>query len=149
MILYLVKKYDPECKLWSHDIKEQANIEQWLMLQMSGQGPTIGQAFWFRYYHSEPLLSAYKRYVDETKRILSVVEGQLSRASSGGYLVLGRLTIADISFLAWYEEAFMVEVDIEKEYPQTHAWMAKMLARPAIQKAHKGRSFIPAPKIID
>jgi glutathione S-transferase len=46
ILLYLVKHYDLEYKLWSTDDNEQSNILEWLFYQVSGYGPYIGQAFW-------------------------------------------------------------------------------------------------------
>jgi glutathione S-transferase len=101
IILYVCKKYDTEYKLWAPTIEEQAQIETWLLYQATGQGPYIGQAFWFMHYHHERLESATERYVAETKRVLGVLEKQLKREGSEGWLVLGRITAADISFLHW------------------------------------------------
>src|ERR1700685_783226 len=47
ILLYLVKHYDPEYKLWSKDEDEQSHILEWLFFQVSGFGPYIGQAFWY------------------------------------------------------------------------------------------------------
>jgi len=47
ILLYLVKHYDPEYKLWSKDDDEQSHILEWLFFQVSGFGPYIGQAFWY------------------------------------------------------------------------------------------------------
>jgi glutathione S-transferase len=101
IILYLCKKYDKEYKLWAPSVEEQAQIETWLLFQASGQGPYIGQAMWFMHYHSERVESATDRYLAETRRVLGVLERQLARDGSGGWLVLGRITAADISFLHW------------------------------------------------
>jgi len=46
ILLYLVKHYDHEYKLWSKDDNEQSNIIEWLFFQVSGFGPYLGQAFW-------------------------------------------------------------------------------------------------------
>ena len=47
ILFYLVKHYDPEYKLWSSDDDEQSNITEWLIYQVSGFGPYIGQAMWY------------------------------------------------------------------------------------------------------
>ena len=47
ILLYLVKHYDSEYKLWSKDDNEQSNILEWIFFQVSGYGPYIGQAFWY------------------------------------------------------------------------------------------------------
>src|SRR5271170_1963927 len=97
ILLYLVKHYDPEYKLWSKDDNEQSNIMEWLFFQVSGFGPYIGQAFWypsqefrmlicrFSFYHKEKIPSAVDRYVNEVKRVLSVLEGHLQKPENKGY----------------------------------------------------------------
>ena len=47
ILLYLVKHYDPQQKIWSNDDDEQTLITQWLFFQVSGYGPYAGQAFWY------------------------------------------------------------------------------------------------------
>lgn len=114
------------------------------MLQVSGQGPTIGQAFWFGYWHSEILPGAYKRYVHETKRILGVLEDWLKDRQ---WLVNEKMSIADVSFLAWYEEAFMVDVDIKEAFPKVNMWLEKMKALPEIVAGSVGREMIAPAKL--
>ena len=96
---------------------------------------------WFIHYHQEYVPSAEIRYREETRRVLGVLEKQLSREGSGGWLVLGRITIADLSFLHWYLHAYRIEVYIETEFPEVWKWMERMKARPAIKAANAGARF--------
>ncbi|KAK9469998.1 glutathione S-transferase [Dipodascopsis tothii] len=139
IILYLVKKYDTEHKLYPADVSEQAIVDTWLFYQVSGFGPYLGQAFWFKYFHGEQIPSAIDRYVAEARRNLKVLEGRLSAEGSNGWLALGRITIADISFLQWVQLVKNIEINIETEYPAVHAWIEAMLAREAIKKANVGQ----------
>lgn len=69
--------------------------------------------------HPEKLPSAITRYLDETRRVLSVLDGVLA-ASPSGYLVGGKPTIADLSFVQWNTGAMelsLTDVDFSKEYP--------------------------------
>ena len=136
--------YDAKNTLWPKSIFEQSQINQWLMLQASGQGPTIGQAFWFGYWHHEIIPSAYKRYVDETKRILTVLEKWLDDKK---WLVGEKMSIADVSFLSWYEEAYLVDVDLETEFPVVERWLGTMKAIPEIVKGSEGREMIKPKKL--
>ena len=136
--------YDTEHTLWPRGIFEQSQVNQWLMLQASGQGPTIGQAFWFGYWHHEVLPTAYKRYVGETKRILSVLEQWLSERK---WLVGEKMFIADVSFLSWYEEAYLVDVDISLEFPSVEKWLETMKKVPEIIEGSKGREMIRPKKL--
>ena len=91
------------------------------------------KAMWFTHYHVEELPSARERYVAESRRVLSVVEKRLSREGGGGWLVLGRITAADISFLHWWLHAHRVGISIESEFPIVWAWMQRMMARPGVK----------------
>ena len=70
--------------------------QQWLFFQASGQGPYFGQAAWFARWHHEKLPSAIDRYITEVRRIYGVLESVLQK---NGWLVGGKLTVADISFV--------------------------------------------------
>ena len=93
-MLYLVKHYDTSNKLWSTNEDEQAQIMQWLFFQSSGVGVIQGQAVWFSKYHAEKLPSAIERYVNELKRVLGVLEIELSKPENKGWLVGDRITVA-------------------------------------------------------
>ncbi|KAI5805169.1 glutathione S-transferase [Geopyxis carbonaria] len=141
IILYVLKKYDTAYKLWDASIEGQSQIEVWLLFQASGQGPYVGQAMWFTHYHHEKLESARVRYVNETRRVLGIVQNQLNREGSNGWLVLGRITAADISFLHWYRHVQRFGVFIESEYPAVWEWMQRMIARPGVERASRGAEF--------
>ncbi|KIV77058.1 hypothetical protein PV11_08894 [Exophiala sideris] len=144
ILLYLVTLYDTEHKLYPKDVFEQSKVNQWMMLQASGQGPTMGQAFWFGYWHDEVLPSAYKRYVDETKRILNVLEIWLKERK---WLVGEKMSIADVSYFSWYEEAYLVDVDLAKEFPAVNSWFETMKALPVIVAGSVGREMIKPKKL--
>ncbi|RPA91794.1 glutathione S-transferase C-terminal-like protein [Choiromyces venosus 120613-1] len=141
ILLYLVKKYDTTYRLWARTLEDQALIETWLLFQVSGQGPYLGQAMWFAHYHSEIVPSAQDRYVGETRRVLRVLAKQLGREGSKGWLVLGRFTVADLSFLQWYLHAYRIGINIQEEYPVVWEWLQRMQERPAVAKANVGSVF--------
>lgn len=103
---------------------------------MSGQGPYFGQAIWFTRYHSEKLPSAITRYRNEIKRVTMVLDKVLADRE---YLVGGKCTYADLAFIPWFKSVPIAfgdeEVDLAKEYPNFGAWMERLSARPAVQKA--------------
>ncbi len=91
--------------------------------------PYFGQAFWFLRLHPEKVPSAVERYQKEILRVFSVLDGVLAKSPSG-YLVGGKLTIADLSFVSWNRGALLLilnvgegigPVDVEKEYPAFYA----------------------------
>ncbi|KUJ17102.1 glutathione S-transferase C-terminal-like protein [Mollisia scopiformis] len=144
IITYLLTLYDPLFTLHPSSPFLQSEVNSWVALQVSGQGPTIGQAFWFGYWHSEILPSAYNRYVEETKRILGVLEGRLEGRE---WLVGNKMSVADVGFLAWYEEAFMVDIEIEREFPRCWGWIGRMKVVPEIVEGSVGREMIAPRKL--
>ncbi|TFY68547.1 hypothetical protein EVJ58_g943 [Rhodofomes roseus] len=135
IMLYLVEKYDIEHKISvsdSNDSNEKFEQLQWLFFQASGQGPYFGQAVWFMGSHSEKVLSAIERYQKETIRVLSVLDGVFSKRE---WLVGGKCTIADLSFIPWSHWALRSilkdypGLDVAKDYPAFYRWHFAMLAR--------------------
>ena len=71
-------------------------------------------------FHPDRVQSVIKRYQDETLRVFGVLDGVLAKSE---WLVGGKCTIADLSFIPWNRLAIMVplkDVDVEKEFP--HVW---------------------------
>ncbi len=110
---------------------------QWLHFQMGGIGPMFGQVGFFNkfagkaYEDKRPL----KRYVDESKRLLGVMEERLRGRQ---WIMDDEYTIADISMFGWvrniigfYEARELVAFDSLKAVP---AWLERGLARPAVQR---------------
>ncbi|KAI0731036.1 glutathione S-transferase C-terminal-like protein [Earliella scabrosa] len=139
IILYLVDKYDTQKKLTVTDEKDKYSLIQWLFFQASGQGPYFGQAVWFMRIHPERVPSAAERYQKETQRVISVLDGVLAKSPSG-WLVGGKPTVADLSFIPWNRGALIyilkdVEgVDIQKQYPAFYAWHEKLCEREPVKR---------------
>jgi len=141
IIDYLVENYDKERKLsFTPGTPEYFHAKQWLYFQMSGQGPYFGQASWFTRFHPENIQSVLDRYYNEIRR----VSGVLNRALQGQeWLVGGKYSYADVSFVTWYEAvAPMVAdtFDISKEFPNLRAWLDRMKARPAVASVLKAKA---------
>ena len=84
---YLVDTYDKENKLDGENTKDKWLVKQFLMFQMSGQGPYFGQMFWYNVFEPESIPSAKKRYADQTDRVLMVLDKCLEGKE---YLVGGK-----------------------------------------------------------
>ncbi|KAK4246141.1 glutathione S-transferase [Corynascus novoguineensis] len=147
IIEYLVERYDADRKLsFAPGIDEAYHTKQWLYFQTTGQGPYFGQATWFKMYHHERVPSAFERYVGEVKRVSGVLEryleSQKTKTNSnseddGPWLVGGKLTFADISFIPWYcwMEWFLDDEEFSlDEYPTVKDWLDRMRARPSVAK---------------
>ena len=87
--------------------------------------PYFGQAFWFIKFRPEKVPSAIERYQKETVRVISVLDTVLSKPENGGWLVGGKPTIADLSFVTWNNGAINISIkdfaDVEKDYPAFYA----------------------------
>ncbi|OSD08171.1 glutathione transferase Ure2p class [Trametes coccinea BRFM310] len=138
IIMYIVDKYDKERKLSFGDTSDDKyTLLQWLFFQASGQGPYFGQAFWFMLYHPERIPSAVERYQKEILRVIGVLDGVLAKQE---WLVGGKLTVADLSFVPWNVVAVenivkgLADVDLEKQFPAFYKWHQKLIARPVVAK---------------
>ncbi|KAI0323914.1 glutathione S-transferase C-terminal-like protein [Cubamyces sp. BRFM 1775] len=140
ILTYLVDKYDPEGKISVKGFEEKIHQLQWLFFQSSGQGPYFGQVSWFQFFHSEKIPSAIERYQKEILRVFGVLESVLSKQE---WLVGGKLTIADLSFIPW--NVFAVNIllkdapgynGVEKDFPALHKWHSALLARPSVKKVY-------------
>ena len=140
IIEYLVDTYDKENSIsFTAGSKEFYEAKQWLFYQASGQGPYFGQAMWFNFFHAEKLPSAVDRYINEIRRVSTVLETVLKNKK---FLVGGKYSYVDTSFLPWYliiSQRFADRLNFETEFPNLHAWLERTKARPAVMKATKDR----------
>ncbi|KAF2244525.1 glutathione S-transferase domain-containing protein [Trematosphaeria pertusa] len=144
IILYLVEQYDTQGRLTHGDKVVERNLErQWLMFQMSGQGPYFGQAAWFNILHPERIPSAMARYSAEVRRILSILDGHLATSP---YLVGDKLTYADFSFIPWNS---MVDIlpgeskeEVFKGYKNVVRWQDSIMARDSWKKCVDTRAIL-------
>jgi len=131
---YLIDTYDTDKKLTYTTSPEKYQVVQWLMFQMSGQGPYFGQAAWFQHFHPEKIPSAIDRYVKEIERVLGVLDSVLKDKE---YLVGDgkKCTYADLAFITWgVAVPFLTKIDVAGSYPNYHRWMQALCERPAVKK---------------
>jgi glutathione S-transferase len=133
ILIYLAKKSG---QLMPRDDKGESRVIQWLMFQMGGIGPMMGQANVFYRYFPEKIQPAIDRYHNECRRLFEVLEGQLD----GRDYLCDEYSIADIANWCWVHTYFWSGVDIEG-LDNLKAWMDRMQARPACQRGIE----IPAP----
>ncbi|GLK85743.1 glutathione S-transferase family protein [Ancylobacter defluvii] len=107
----------------------RVEVDQWLFWQMAGLGPMAGQTHHFRIYAPEKLPYAIDRYTNETHRLYGVMN---KRLADRDYLA-GDYSIADIACLGWAKLWERQGQNIE-EFPNLKAWLARMLARPAVKR---------------
>jgi len=143
ILTYLVDNYDPEHNISIADPVEKYYQLQWLFFQASGQGPPFGNAAWAVVFAEEKLPTIQQRFRSEIRRVFSVLEGVLSKQE---WLVGGKPTVADLSFVIWNVFIFpeIADFDFEKEYPATAAWHKKLTERPAVKKVLDLRASLNA-----
>ena len=101
---------------------------QWLMFQVGGLGPMLGQAHHFRGYTTEKIQYAYDRYTNEANRLYGVLDAQLAK---NAYVAGDFYSIADIACFPWTRSAEKQGVDWA-DYPHAKRWFDEINARPAV-----------------
>ncbi|MFT1028053.1 glutathione S-transferase N-terminal domain-containing protein [Acinetobacter baumannii] len=112
------------------DEQERVEVEQWLMWQMGGLGPMLGQNHHFNRFAPEKIPYAIDRYVNETKRLYGVLNKQLI----GQKFVAGEYSIADMAILPWILRYEWQGIQLE-DYSYVQEYIVRLTARPAVQKA--------------
>lgn len=110
--------------------REKFNVLQWVMFQMGGLGPMLGQAHHFRIYAPEKIEYAIQRYSNEAKRLYGVLDKQLSQTT---YLAGDTYTIADIASFPWTRSWKNQGIELN-DYPHVQRWFNLIEARPAVQR---------------
>ena len=128
ILVYLAAKTG---KFMPKSDRAKYEVLQWLMFQMGGLGPMLGQAHHFRIYAPEKIDYAVTRYTNEAKRLYGVLDKRLqSRPWVGGK----SYSIADMAIFPWLRSWQNQGIDWA-DYPHAKAWFDKIAARPAVQKA--------------
>jgi GSH-dependent disulfide-bond oxidoreductase len=133
ILIYLAEKTG---QFLPAETKARSRVLQWLMFQMGGVGPMMGQANVFFRYAPEKIPYAIERYQREVRRLFEVMERQLRDHE---YIAGGEYSIADIALWSWVAGYSWSGINVEG-LPQLHRWMDLIGARPAAQK---GRNIPP------
>ncbi len=112
------------------DEVKRIQVEQWLMWQMGGLGPMLGQNHHFSRFAPERIAYATERYVNESKRLYGVLNKQLV----GQEYVAGEYSIADMAIFPWLLRHDWQQITLE-DYPEVSKYIDRLNARPAVQKA--------------
>ncbi len=130
ILVYLAAKTG---RLLPADDRGRFETLQWLMFQMGGMGPMLGQAHHFLRFAPEAVPYAMKRYSDEARRLYGVLEGRLTQHE---WLAADTYTIADIAAFPWIDRHDYQQIDLA-DYPKVQAWHARIAERPAVQRGMK------------
>ncbi|MFC3120045.1 glutathione S-transferase family protein [Agaribacter flavus] len=131
ILLYLAQKYQ---RFMPSETSAYYEVMQWLMWQIGGLGPMMGQAGHFKNAAPSDVPYAKERYFNESHRLLSVLEKQLTQRE----FIAEEYSIADIAIFPWVYAANGSYLDIDLgRYPNTKAWMDAIAARPAVIKSYE------------
>ena len=131
ILIYLGEKFG---KLYPTDPKVRSRTLQWLMFQMGGIGPMMGQANVFFRYFPEKIQPAIDRYQNECRRLFEVLDTRLGEAQ---YLAGDEYTIADIANWCWVKTYNWSGVSIDG-LDNLQRWMTELYERPACKSGtHK------------
>ena len=132
ILVYLAEKTG---QLMPSDAKGRSRVMQWLMFQMGGVGPMMGQANVFYRYFPQKIQPAIDRYQNESRRLFEVLNSQLARHE---YLAGDDYSIADIATLGWvnalvgtYDAGDLLRI---ADHRNVRGWLDRGLARPAVQR---------------
>lgn len=110
--------------------KARSRVIQWLMFQMGGVGPMMGQANVFYRYFPEKIQPAIDRYQKEGRRLFEVMDGQLAQ---NAYLAGDEYTIADIATFPWVRIHEWSGISIDGLL-HLQRWMNEIAQRPSVIK---------------
>jgi GSH-dependent disulfide-bond oxidoreductase len=127
ILVYLAGKTG---RLLPRDVRDKYDALQWLMWQMGGFGPMLGQAHHFLNYAREQLDYAIGRYTKETQRLYRVLD---KRLASQEWIAGGEYSIADIAVFAWTRSHKNHRIDLD-DYLGVKRWYDAIAARPAVQR---------------
>ena len=127
ILLYLAGKTG---KFVGKTDRERYTTLQWLMFQMGGVGPMLGQTHHFRNYAPEKIAYAINRYTNETRRLYGVMDGQLGKSP---YIAGRAYTIADMAIWPWLRN-WQGQGQNMDDHPNLKRWYELVGKRPAVQR---------------
>ena len=139
ILFYLANKFS---RFIPTEMRARMATIQWVMWQMGGLGPMLGQHGHFALYAPEKIPYAIQRYRDEAARLYHVLDTQLGK--TGAYVAGGEYTIADIACFPWTmthkAQGFTLD-----DYPNVKRWYADVRARPQVQAGLAIGKFVKEP----
>ena len=133
ILIYLAEKCD---QFWGEN---RYQTLQWLMLQMGGIGPMLGQVHYFKKYNSGKSVYAEERFYKEARRLYGVLDHRLGEVE---YLA-GEYSIADMATWPWVSRFEWQQISLT-EYPNVKRWYTQIANRPAVQKGYDVPMFVNA-----
>lgn len=129
IMIYLAEKTG---KFLPTELKARAEVMQWLMWQMGGFGPMLGQAHVFLKFNRGLSQPAEERFAKEAQRLYGVLDRQLADHD----FVAGDYSIADMAIFPWAARHDWHEVDLTA-FPNVLRWYRQLAERPAVQRGYQ------------
>ena len=126
ILIYLAEKTG---KFLPEDLRGRVQVLEWLMWQMGGLGPMLGQNHHFRIYAPETVPYAVDRYTNETHRLYGVLNRQLEDRQ----YICNEYSIADMACWPWIVPHERQGMDFD-DFPHVKRWYEKMKTRPGVQR---------------
>ena len=126
ILFYLGEKYQ---KFLGQNTSGKYQVLQWLMFQMSGLGPILGQAHHFRHYAPQPVIYGIERFTKEGKRLYQVLDKQLQQTP----FLAGDYSIADMAAFPWVR-LWQKQGQQIADFPHVKRWLETIEQRPAVQQ---------------
>jgi GSH-dependent disulfide-bond oxidoreductase len=127
ILLYLAGKTG---QFLPEDTRGKYEVLQWLMFQMGGVGPMLGQTHHFRLYAPEKIPYAIERYSNEARRLYGVMNRQLAKTR---YIAGPTYSIADMAIFPWLRSWKNQGIDWN-DHPHLKGWFDEVAARPAVMR---------------
>jgi GST-like protein len=140
ILIYLADKTG---KLLPREGEARYRVIEWLMWQMGGAGPMLGQAHHFLRFQKGKAPYAEERFRNEARRLYGVLDRRLQ----GRAFVADEFSVADIAIWPWIARFQWQEIDLN-EFPDVKRWYLEVAARPSVEKGYRMPKFtseIPMP----
>ena len=128
ILIYLSDKYK---KFFANDLLERSRITEWVMWQMGGLGPMLGQVHHFTHFNPGKSTYAEERFQAEAARLYKVLDSRLS----GQKFICDTYSIADIACWPWVSRYDWQQTDL-RNFPNVRGWYQRILERDAVQRGY-------------
>ena len=133
IMLYLAEKHGRFLEVGEGRLR----VVEWLMWQMGGIGPFLGQVHHFLHFNPGKAPYAEERFSKEAKRLYGVLDRRLD----GREFVAGAYSIADMAIWPWISRFEWQQIDLH-EFPNVCEWYVRIAGRPAVQRGYQVPKFI-------
>ncbi|MEP2892705.1 glutathione S-transferase family protein [Tateyamaria sp.] len=131
IMMYLADKYNK----FKVDGPEHWRMVEWLMWQMGGLGPMLGQVHHFVKYNAGKAEYAEQRYSNEAKRLYKVLNTRLEERDFVAGVDRGEYTIADMAMFPWIARHDWQQIDLNN-FPNVRDWYLRIVERPATKRGY-------------